>query len=404
MRLGYLLNTYPMTSTTFIRREIRALERRGLSVVRLAVRPDRQGLVDAEDAAERARTEFVLGGSRARLVLSALARLARRPRRAVEALRLALACARRSEAGALLHLVYLIEAAHVARRAQALGLTHLHAHFGTNAATVAMLARVLGGPPYSVTVHGPEEFDRPVALALREKIARAAFVAAVSSFGRAQLWRWAAPGDWGKVQIVPCGIEPSAFATPAPPPPGPVRLLCIGRLAEQKGQLVLIEALARARAARPELTLTLAGDGPMRGALEAAIAARGLGAAVAITGWVDEARVRAELAAHHALVLPSFAEGLPVVLMEAMAAARPVIATWVAGIPELVRPGSDGWLVPAGDAAALAAAMLELAAAPPARLAAMGAAARARALARHDIDAAAERLAALFAGAVSPGG
>lgn len=398
MRLGYLLNTYPMTSTTFIRREIRALERRGLAVHRLAIRPDRRGLVDAGDAEERARTEFVLGGSRLRLALSALSCLASRPGRALAALRLALSCGWRSDSGLLLHLVYLLEAAHVVRRAAALGLTHLHAHFGTNATMVAMLARVLGGPTYSFTVHGPEEFDRPAALALRDKIARASFVAAVSSYGRAQLWRWAAPEDWGKVHIVPCGIDPAAFAAPAPLPPGPPRLLCIGRLAEQKGQLVLLEALARAREARPDLTLTLAGDGPMRPAIEAAIARRGLGGAVAITGWIDEARVRAELAAAHALVLPSFAEGLPVVLMEAMAAGRPVIATWVAGIPELVRPGRDGWLVPAGDGAALAEAMLELAATPPERLSAMGAEARARALARHDIDAAAARLAALLAG------
>ena len=176
-----------------------------------------------------------------------------------------------------------------------------------------------------------------------------------------------------------------------------MRLVAIGRLVEQKGQLLLVEALARAVRARPELHLTLVGDGEMRGEIEAAAAAHGLGRHLTITGWVDEARVRAELAAAHALVMPSFAEGLPMVVMEAMAAGRPVIATYVAGLPELVRAGETGWLVPPGDVAGLDEAMRELAATPRARLQAMGAAGRTRALRRHDVDREAARLAGLFA-------
>ena len=140
-------------------------------------------------------------------------------------------------------------------------------------------------------------------------------------------------------------------------------------------------------------SLTLIGDGDMRGQIEALIRALGLGQKITLTGWVDEARVQAELGVAHALVMPSFAEGLPMVVMEAMAAARPVIATYIAGTPELVQDGQTGWLVPAGDVTALAAAMDRIGAAPLATLTKMGRSGRARVLARHDVDVEARKLA-----------
>lgn len=174
-------------------------------------------------------------------------------------------------------------------------------------------------------------------------------------------------------------------------------MVAIGRFSEQKGMLLLVQAMALAVPRAPGLHLTLVGDGELRGAIEAEIARRNLAAHVRLTGWLDEAGVRAELAGAHALVLPSFAEGLPMVVMEAMAAARPVLATAIAGVPELVVPGQTGWLVPAGDVGGLADAMVALAAAPADQLAAMGVAGRARVLGRHDITASAATLAALFA-------
>lgn len=402
MKLAYLVNTYPRASHSFIRREIQALERLGHPVHRFAMRSDRGALVDPADIAEDARTEHVLKLGGGRLLASALRWAAGRPGKAWRALRLALACAAQgggTQGGRLKHLIYWAEAAHVARRCAALGITHLHAHFGTNSATVAMLAAAMGGPRYSFTVHGPEEFDAPVALCLGLKMQRAAFTVAISSYGRSQLCRWAAGADWPRIKVVHCGIEPDRFANPAPLPPGGPKLVAIGRLAEQKGFALLIEALALAAPQHPGLHIALVGDGPLRGALEAAIAAQGLGSRVTLTGWADEARVHAELAAAHALVLPSFAEGLPMVVMEAMAAGRPVIATSIAGVPELVQAGVTGWLVPAGDATALAGAMAALAATPPEDLSEMGRKGRARVVARHDADTEAARLAALFAGA-----
>lgn len=399
MQIAYLFNTYPRPSHSFIRREIRALERRGLIVNRIAMRGDRTRLVDATDIAEHDRTEHVLargGGGGGALARTALRQLVRAPRRSLAALRLARAVARRSGQGMALHLVYLVEAAYVVRRCETLGVGHLHAHFGTNSAAVAMFAHALGGLSYSFTVHGPEEFDKPVALALAEKMRHAAFTVAISSFCKSQLCLRAEYDSWGRIHVVHCGIEPWAFAEPVPLPAGGLRLVSIGRLVEQKGQLLLVQALAAARATHPAVHLTLVGDGELRGAIEALVRAHELERHVTITGWVDEDRVRAELAAAHALVVPSFAEGLPMVVMEAMAACRPVIATHVAGIPELVQPGETGWLVPAGDAGALAGAIRALAETPRARLEDMGRAAQARVLARHDIDREASKLAELF--------
>lgn len=397
LRVGYVLNTYPQPSVTFIRREIAALERAGVHVHRFAMRSERETLKDAADLAEYERTEFVLRAGAGALI-GALAAAAASPRRFGRALAIAWRAGAAGSAqgsGRLRHLIYLAEAAYIARRARALGLTHLHAHFGTNPAMVALLAHVLGGPGFSFTTHGPEEFDCPRALSLGEKIAHARFAVAISSYGRSQLSRWANFADWGRIKVIHCGIEPARFADPAPLPEGPRQLVAIGRFAEQKGLTALPAALALARAKAPDLRLVLVGDGPLRPEIEAAIRASGQQEAVTLTGWLDDAGVRRVLAQSHALVLPSFAEGLPVVVMEAMAAARPVIATYIAGIPELVTPDT-GWLVPAGNAEALADAMLALARTPHEQLAAMGQSARTRAISRHDIDAEAARLARLF--------
>jgi glycosyltransferase involved in cell wall biosynthesis len=395
MKVAYLVNTYPSPSHSFIRREIRALERLGVEVHRFALRADQKPLVDPGDREELGRTEHVLARP-GRLPPALAAAVARQPRKALAALRLAARLGRRSARGRGYHLVYLAEAAYVAVRCRELGVAHLHAHFGTNSATVAMLAEALGGPRFSFTVHGPEEFDRPDALALGEKLRRAAFTVAVSAYGRSQLCRWVEYPAWERIEVVHCGIEPARFPAVAPLPAGRTHLVSIGRLAEQKGQLLLIDAVADAVAAGADLTLALVGDGSMRPEVEARIRARGLDTRVGITGWLAEAGVRAELARAHALVMPSFAEGLPMVIMEAMAAGRPVVATYVAGIPELVRPGETGWLVPAGDAAGLAETLREVCRAPREALAAMGMSGRARALARHDVDRAAVRLAQLF--------
>jgi glycosyltransferase involved in cell wall biosynthesis len=195
---------------------------------------------------------------------------------------------------------------------------------------------------------------------------------------------------------VHCGLEASFHdVAPAPLPQVP-RVVCVGRLCEQKGQRLLLEAAARLAAKGIALEIVLAGDGELRAELESLAAKLGLASCVRITGWIGSRQVREEILAARALVLPSLAEGLPVVLMEAMALRRPVLTTYVAGIPELVRPGENGWLVPSGDVEELAAALQDVLVRPAGELRAMGEAARRRALERHSIDTEAGKLAALF--------
>ncbi len=362
----------------------------------LAMRAADVPLVDVQDKEEATKTQYVLKVG-APALLGALAQaLWQNPARFLRAFKMALRLGSASEIGRLRHMIYFAEAAFVARQMTANGATHAHAHFGTNAATVAMLSHLLGGPKYSFTVHGPEEFDAPRALSLGDKIHHSAFAVAISQFGRSQLCRWTDHGDWARIKVVHCGIEPAKFDAPAPMPAGPRRLVAIGRLVEQKGQLALVEALARTQA---PIHLTLIGDGEMRSQIEALSAQHGLANRITLTGWVDEARIKHELAQAHALVMPSFAEGLPMVVMEAMAAARPVIATYIAGTPELVQPEKTGWLVPAGDVDALANAMDRFAQTDDTTLAQMGQNARTRVLQRHDIDVEAAKLAAAMQGA-----
>lgn len=396
--IAYVLPTYPMPSQTFIRREIAALEARGWTVLRFAMRRFGRELAEEADRAEEGRTEYVLEAGAVALGLAAAGEAMTRPLRMARALAAAVRMGRRSGKGLFRHLVYLVEACHLRRRLARCRANHVHAHFGTNAATGAMLCRLLGGPRYSVTIHGPEEFDAPGPLALGEKVRHAAFVAAISHFARSQLLRWASPADWPRIHVVRCGLDEVFLGVPGVPVPDRPRLVSVGRLAEQKGQLLLVEAAARLRERVPDFELVLVGDGPLRGELEAQIARLDLGDCVRITGFLDNRSVRRELEAARALVLPSFAEGLPVVIMEAMALGRPVISTYVAGIPELVEPGKSGWLVPAGALDPLVDAMAEVLAAEPARLEAMGRTGAARVAERHDAAAEAAKLAALFAG------
>lgn len=399
MKIAYLVNQYPKVSHSFIRREILALERQGVAVQRIALRGWNERLPDAADERERARTQYVLRGGAWRLLYAAAATALRSPARFLRALALALRMARGSYRPAAYHLIYLLEACCVLRWTRAFDAEHIHAHFGTNSAEVAMLATALGGPPFSFTVHGPDEFLRPMGLA--RKVHASRFTVAVSSFGRSQLLLCCAPEDWDRIKIVHCGLEQDYFGTPWLEASHPVRFVCVGRLCEAKGQLLLLEAVAALQARGRRVELVLAGDGALRPELERRIKQRALEHCIRITGWIDSRSVREEILSARALVLPSFAEGLPVVIMEAMALRRPVLSTYIAGIPELVVPGQTGWLFPAGSVAALVEAMEQCLRLSAAELEAMGAAGQRRVAARHHIDVEASKLVALFRGAES---
>ncbi|MBV8307582.1 MAG: colanic acid biosynthesis glycosyltransferase WcaL, partial [Gammaproteobacteria bacterium] len=243
MKIAYFINDYPRVSHSFIRREIQAIERCGIEVQRIALRGWNATLPDPQDRAERERTRYLLRTGVTGLMLPALVMLLRSPRRLLAALRLATQMAQESERGLLYHLVYVAEACRLVRWLRSCGARRVHAHFGTNSAEVVMLARALGGPPYSFTVHGPAEFLRPMKLDV--KIERSSFVVAVSQFGRSQLYLRSRHEDWPRIKVVHCGLEREFYEGPAVAIPAAPRLVCVGRLSAAKGQLLLIEAAAR---------------------------------------------------------------------------------------------------------------------------------------------------------------
>lgn len=396
LRIAYFTNQYPKVSHSFIRREILALERSGFDILRIALRGWDGEIIDAEDRQEQQLTRYVLQQGTLPLLFAMLRALLTSPGKFFPALALAIRMGRRAARPLPYHLAYLAEACRMLPWLKASGATHVHAHFGTNSAEVVMLARALGGPPYSFTVHGPDEFDQPQAFGISEKIRRAAFVVAISSYGRSQLYRWIDHAYWPKIRIVHCGVEPEfheGFSVDTPDAP---RLICVGRLAEQKGQLLLITAASILISKGIKLELVLVGEGEMRAEIAALIARHGIGRQVRLTGAISTDRLREEILAARALVLPSFAEGLPGVIMEAMALRRPVLTTYVAGIPELVQDGVNGWLIPAGSVDALVAAMEKVLSLPVAELRAIGEANYMRVLERHSIDVGAEKIARLI--------
>lgn len=403
LHVAYLINQYPKVSHSFIRREILALERLGVRVDRISIRGWDAEVVDPADLAELDKVRFVLRKGVMPLLLATAQVAASAPRRFMAALSTALSMSQESKPSLPYRFIYLAEACCVHLWLGESGAGHLHAHFGTNSAAIAMLVHALGGLPYSFTVHGMNEIDQGASLSLDRKVASAKFAVAVSLFNRSQLFRRVAPEYWSRIRIVHCGLDKAFHDVPAAPLPQSADFVCVGRLSEEKGQLVLIEALRSVCDRGHDCRLVLVGDGPMRERIEDRVRALGLTQRVRITGFISSQEVRDEILAARALVLPSFMEGLPVVLMEAMALRRPVIASNIAGIPELVRHNEDGWLVAAGSPSLLADAMIECLAASPKKLADMTDRAQARVLERHDIDREAAKLRDFFEKAADTG-
>jgi colanic acid/amylovoran biosynthesis glycosyltransferase len=394
------MNTYPVTSGTFIRREIHALEALGHAVERYAIRPWSDTLIDPQDIAEQKQTRYLLVGRKTQLLADMFWQLTRHPQGVIAAL---LAWARllnTARTGFVRHCAYFLEAASLARALQNDGIQHLHAHFSTNTAAVALLAHRMGGPAYSFTVHGPDELIDWGTAALRFKVEEAAFVAAISHFCRVQVALAAGYRHWDKIRIVRCGIDPDEFAVSDAPFGPEAPFVCVGRLCPQKAQLLIVEAFAKVVADHPEARLELVGDGESRAEIEAMIAARGLRDNVALLGWRTNSEVRAILGQARALLLPSFAEGLPVVIMESLALGRPVISSFIAGIPELV-DDQVGWIVPAGSVTDIEAAIRSALQTNAADLRALGLTGRARVTDRHDIHKTAAGLADLIQKAVA---
>jgi glycosyltransferase involved in cell wall biosynthesis len=345
MRLAYLISQYPAVNHTFILREVRQLRAIGWDINTISVRGcDREVQeLTQEEVEEYSRTTYLLSTPVVGVLARHLATFVRRPLAYLRTLLFALRLGHRTPRRALWNLFYFAEAVvldHILTRG---GVDHVHAHF---ASTLALLTHHLSGTPYSVTIHGPDEFTDPVGSSLEPKIDAAEFVVAISDYARSQLMRYTDFEIWHKYEVNRLGVDPEIFRpTPGIDDEDSFNLICIGRLAPVKGQFILISALAELREMGHPARLLLVGDGPDRGRLEEAVDAAGLTDVVEFHGWLNQDGVQALLARADLFVLASFAEGIPVVLMEAMAARLPCVATRVNGIPELIRDGVDGVLV-----------------------------------------------------------
>lgn len=370
MKVAYLCSRYPAVSHTFVLREVAGLRRGGIDVYTFTVRrtPPAQLLSEA-DRAEDHRTTAILPAGPLRLLGAHLSAMLRAPARYLAALGTALWRRPLGLRAALWHLFYFAEAAILAAELRRRGIRHVHAHFANVAANVARLAARMSGGTWSMTLHGLSDFADPIASGLRDKIRSAAFVVCVSDFGRAQALLQADPEEWPKIHRVYCGIDTDHFQPPAGvrSADGPLRLLNVARLGPEKGHSFLIAALAEVRRAAIDATLTLVGDGPLRSRLERQVYDLQLENSVTFAGAVGQDRILDYYHNADIFVLPSLAEGLPVVLMEAMACGLPVIASRIYGIPELVESGVSGVLVAPTRIDSLAQAIVEIARDPQRR-------------------------------------
>ena len=347
--MAYLVSRYPAISHTFILREIQRLRTLGHTIFTASINPPDRG-VDAMEPYERqeANNTFFVKAQGAWGALAALFYwCATSPVRLTRMVRMGLGMAK--VGNRLYGLAYAVEAALVARWMQQHELRHLHVHFGNAGATVGVLVKQLTSCHLSYTIHGPDEFDDVPGQHLALKMQHADQVVCISQFAKGQLMRISHPDDWHKFEVCRLGVDPAQFTLKARTASRSTRLLCVGRLSAAKGQVLLVQACAQLRDRGLDFSLTLVGDGPDRKRIEQEIARLQLGSHITLTGSLNQEAVKAHLGMADVFVLPSLAEGIPVVLMEAMSSGVPCVSTPVNGIPELIVHDSTGLLATPGD-------------------------------------------------------
>ncbi|MDD2768032.1 MAG: glycosyltransferase family 4 protein [Methylococcus sp.] len=398
VRLAYLISRYPAISHTFILREVLGLRQLGFDICIASVNPPDRPL-EQLTATERTEAEaawFIKPSGVTGAALALIQAAFHRPRRLASGLWFALSLGGFDGKKLLYQFAYWVEAVMVGQWMQREHLHHLHVHFATPASMVGLIAKHMFPIGFSFTVHGYDEFYASAYYRLKEKVAGADFVVCISHFARSQVMLMTPYEDWRKLDICRLGVDPTSFALRPEKTPGDVfELLCVGRLVAAKGQHTLLDALAIVLAKGRKVRLTLVGGGPDRDSLEAHVAKKNLGDAVCFTGAINQDDIQAYYARADAFVLPSFAEGLPVVLMEAMALGIPCISTYITGVPELIQNGVQGLLVTPSDTEGLAAAIERLMDDPELcrRLVKAG---RAKVLADYELNGSIARLAQVF--------
>ncbi|HEY0214478.1 MAG TPA: glycosyltransferase [Paenirhodobacter sp.] len=399
--IAYLTGEYPKVSHTFIQREIEALRAAGWPVQSCTIRrAAAKDVVGAAQKAEEQRTFVVIDAAKKPAALFGAQIWALQQGRWLSTLKLAWKTRPPGVKAGLWQMFYFLEAAVLARHLSAQGVRHIHNHFADSSGSVTMLTAALAGIPFSMTMHGPALFYEPRWWRLDEKTARAAFVSCISHFCRSQAMYFSKPEYWDKLKIVHCGVDPARYGRIEGP--RGKHVIFIGRLAAVKGLPLLVEAFARVQAKHPDARLSIVGDGPERKPAEARVAGLGITDTVTFHGYQSSDEVADLLARSDVMVLPSFAEGVPVVLMEAMASGLPVIASRVAGVQELIEDGVSGYAVAPGDIDSLSE-RLDTLLSDPDLCARMGVAGRAKVMAEFDQAAEARWLASILAGSLEGG-
>ncbi len=359
--VAVLLSRFPLVTETFILREIDEMERQGQPVRLVPLLRERPAVIHREAVRWVPRALYTPYLS-PRIAAANARTLRRQPGRYLGLLLRVLAGNAASPNFLFRALALFPKSVYLAERLRDEGVGHLHAHFATHPALAAYVISSLTGIPYSITLHAHDLFVRRTFL--REKIRAASFVRSVSRFGHDLLSKLYPRETQDKASVIHVGVDPRGDDSSAPPAPG--RVVCVAALKPYKGLPVLLAACARLKAEGQKLHCDVIGEGPLRSALERQIEDEALGDVVALLGAREQAEVAACLREAALVVLPSVVaadgqmEGIPVSLMEAMSARRPVVATSISGIPELVDDGASGLLVPPGDVAALADAMARL--------------------------------------------
>lgn len=345
MRIAYLISQYPAASHTFIRREVDALRARGVEIDTFSIREPSPGeRTSAADKAAYESTYYALPPDVKRLLSAHATAITKKPLRYLKTLRHAFSHRVPGAKALVWSMFHFGEAIVLAQEMEKRQIGHVHNHFANSGANVGFLVTRFLGVPWSLTLHGHSETDYPAGPVLPAKLEAADFIACISYYGMAQAMRIIPPDHWKKFLLMRCALDLSKIPARTTEPRERPRFVCVARMDPEKGQYGLLGALAKVRARGADADLVLVGDGVERPRIEQRIADLGLGDRVQLRGRLAEVDTMQEIAKSDFLVLPSMIEGLPVVLMEAMALGLPVIGPRVAGVPELVKDGVHGLL------------------------------------------------------------
>jgi len=292
-------------------------------------------------------------------------------------------------------MAYFAEAGVLVRWMRREGIRHVHVHFANPAATVALIGGSSGLIEFSLSVHGPDEFYNINQDLIPEKVRESVFARCISFYCRSQLERVTEFKEWDKFRIVRCGIDIEKYSPRPDPNNATTEILCVGRLVPAKGQHLLVKAGKRLKERGVPFHLTFVGAGPDMESLKTLAESLGISDAITFAGAIGQGEIHAYYDKADIFALPSFAEGLPVVLMEAMGKGIPCVATCITGIPELIHDGENGMLAPASDWEGLADRLQTLIEDPALRRK-LGAAAREIAVTDYDVNRNCEKMGEIF--------